>query len=122
MELYNAKTTGATEEDKQYAMFLHLSQFAGLIIPIMGWVLPLVLWLVKKDTSAYIDQNGKVVMNWILSSLIYAFVGGILVLLLIGIPLLIALSICSLVFTILGALRARDGIIWSYPLSIRFFR
>ncbi len=122
MELYDAQKMGATEEEKQYAMFLHLSQFAGLIIPGLGWVLPLVLWLVKRDTSAYIDKNGKVVMNWILSSLIYAIVGSILIVLLIGIPLLVALVICSTIFTILGAIKARDGVIWSYPLSIHFLK
>lgn len=105
--------------DKQYAMFIHLSQLAGLIIPGLGWILPLVLWLTRKDQSAFIDENGKIVMNWIISSLIYGVVGTILIFLLIGIPVLIALGICSLIFTILGAIRASEGTAWPYPLSIR---
>ena len=56
-----------SDSEKQYAMFIHISQFAGVIIPGLGWILPLVLWLTKKDTSSYIDANGKIVMNWIIS-------------------------------------------------------
>lgn len=106
--------------DKQYAMFIHLSQFAGLIIPGLGWILPLVLWLTRKDTSTFIDENGKIVMNWIISSLIYGIGAAILCLLLIGIPLLIGLGICSLIFTIIGSIRASEGTLWPYPLSIKF--
>lgn len=111
-----------TQEEKQYAMFLHLSQFAGYILPGLGWILPLVLWLTKKDTSAYVDAHGKIVMNWILSSFIYAIIGGILILILVGIPLLIILGILSIIFIVLGSIRASEGQIWPYPLSIRFIQ
>ena len=122
MEVNNLETTNVTAAEKQYAMFIHLAQFAGVIVPGLGWILPLVLWLVKKDTSAYIDANGKIVMNWIISCLIYGVGGFILTFLLIGIPVLIALGVCSLVFTIMGAIRANDGILWPYPLSIKFIK
>ena len=109
-----------SDSEKQYAMFIHISQFAGVIIPGLGWILPLVLWLTKKDTSSYIDANGNIVMNWIISCFLYAIGATILTFILIGIPLLIALGICSLIFTIIGAIRANDGILWPYPLSIKF--
>lgn len=109
-----------SDSEKQYAMFIHISQFAGVIIPGLGWILPLVLWLTKKDTSSYIDAHGKIVMNWIISCFLYAIGATILTFILIGIPLLIALGICSLIFTIIGAIRANDGILWPYPLSIKF--
>ncbi len=107
-----------SEADKQYAMVIHLSQFAGYIIPAVGWVLPLLLWLVRRDSSPYIDTHGKIVMNWILSCIIYTLLGSMLIFLLIGIPLLIALGLCSIIFTIIGAVRASDGIVWAYPLSL----
>ena len=109
-----------SDAEKQYAMFIHISQFAGVIIPGLGWILPLILWLTKKDTSSYIDANGKIVMNWIISCFLYAIGASILIFVLIGIPLLIALGVCSLVFTIIGAIRANEGILWAYPLSIKF--
>lgn len=124
MEIINPDGSSliSTAEERQYAMFIHLSQFAGLIVPLLGWLLPLILWQVKKDSSAYINANGKIVMNWIISSLIYAIVCYILVFILVGIILLIALGICSLVFVILGAIKASNGEIWHYPLSIRFIK
>lgn len=111
-----------TPTEKETAMFIHLSQFAGYILPGLGWALPLILWLIKRDNSSYIDAQGKIVMNWIISSLIYSIVGFILIFLLVGIIWLAALGICSIVFTILGAIRAKEGTIWPYPLSITFLR
>jgi len=108
--------------ERQYAMFIHFSQFTGLIVPLLGWILPLILWQTKKNTSAYIDNHGKIVMNWIISSIIYAIVCGILSLLVIGLFLLIALGICSLVFIIIGAIKANNGETWPYPLSIPFIK
>lgn len=127
MEINNTETNSSivpevTNEEKQYAMFIHFAQFAGLIIPFLGWLLPLILWQVKKNTSAYIDKHGKIVMNWIISSLIYAIISGILCLIFIGVILLIALGICSLFFTIIGALKANNGETWPYPLSITFLK
>lgn len=125
METNNIETNAPmvsepNSNERQYAMFIHLSQFAGLIVPLLGWILPLILWQVKKDTSVFIDNHGKIVMNWIISSLIYAIICGILSLLLIGLFLLVALGICSLIFTIIGAVKANNGETWPYPLSIRF--
>ena len=97
------------ESEKQYAMFIHLSQLAGSIVVGLGWILPLVLWLTKKDSSEYIDANGKIVMNWIISCLIYGIVSGILCLIGIGVVLLIALAICNLTFIIIGSVKASQG-------------
>lgn len=123
MEILNTQNNPTvSEKDKQYAMFIHLSQFAGLLIPLLGWALPLILWQTKKNTSAFIDTNGKIVMNWIISSLIYGIICYLLVFLLIGFVLLPALGICSIIFIIIGSIKANNGEIWPYPLSIHFIK
>lgn len=104
----------------QYSMFIHLSQFLGIFTGI-GLLVPVILWLIKKDESPIIDNNGKIVINWILSFLIYAACSALLCFVFIGIPLLIALAICDFIFIILGSLKASSGVIWKYPLSIEFF-
>lgn len=116
------KSLDSTEEERQYALYIHLSQLAGLLVPVLGLLLPLILWQVKKNGSAYIDANGKIVMNWMLSNLIYTVICGILILILIGIILLIGLQICCLVFTVKGCIKAGKGEVWPYPLSIPFFK
>ena len=101
-------------------MVLHLTQFCSWLFPFLGLIVPLIIWQSKKE-DAYVDEQGKVVMNWVFSSIIYGIVGIILCFVLIGIPLLILLFICSVVFTIMGAMDANKGIIKNYPMSIKFF-
>lgn len=103
-----------------YALIMHLSQFASWMIPVLGVIVPLVLWLSRRE-DPYIDQQGKVIMNWICSSLIYAGISWVLCFVLIGFLLFGVLAILSLIFIIMGAMNANKGIIRNYPLAIRFF-
>lgn len=118
---HKAPQTLPSVDANQYSMFIHLSQFLGAFTGI-GLIVPVILWLIKKDESTVIDNNGKIVINWILSVLIYAACAGILCLIVIGIPLLIALAVCDFIFIILGSIKASSGILWKYPLSIEFFK
>jgi uncharacterized protein len=106
----------------QWAMFLHLSQFCGYVVPLAGLVLPIVLWQIKKSESTVIDRHGTVVVNWIITELILALAFLPLCFFCIGIPLEIALGVVGVVFPIIGAVRANCGEVWRYPLSIRFFK
>ena len=105
-----------------FLMLLHLSQLASFVIPLAGLVLPIVMWATNKDLDPRIDAHGKVVLNWILSAVIYGIVSALLCLILVGFFFLFALGICSLVFCILGGVKANGGILWKYPLSIPFFK
>ncbi len=80
------------------------------------------MWATIKKESSVIDAHGKNVINWIISFMIYAFISAMLCFVLIGIPMLFALGICSIVFTIMGAVKANNGVVWKYPMSIRFFK
>lgn len=104
-----------------YCMLLHLSQFAAYVVPVLGIVLPIVMWAANKDEYREVDAHGRAVLNWILSACIYAFISFILVLVVIGIPMLFALGACAIIFPIVGAVRANDGELWSYPFAIPFF-
>ena len=105
-----------------WSMFIHLSQFCGYIAPVAGFVVPIILWQMKKNDSEMIDKHGKIVVNWILTELILGIVFVLLCFILIGIPLLIILGVLGIVFPIIGGIKANDGEIWRYPLSINFFR
>jgi len=103
-----------------YAMVLHLAQFCSWLFPFLGLVVPLIMWQSKKE-DPYVDEQGKVVMNWVFSSLIYFLISAILCFIVIGFFLIAILFVCSIVFTIMGAMDANKGIIKNYPLSIKFF-
>jgi uncharacterized Tic20 family protein len=103
-------------------MFIHLSVFAGYMVPVLGLVLPIILWQVKKDQLPGVDPHGKIVVNFMISMVIYSFVSFFLIFLLIGIPMLIALSIIGIVFPIIGGIKANNGEVWQYPLMIPFLK
>lgn len=115
-----SKELSGDMDSRTYAMLLHFSQLCGFVAPVFGWVVPVVLWVIKRD-DPYIDQQGKVVFNWILSSFIYFVISLILITVVIGVFMLIALALLSVIFIVIGAVRAKDGVIQNYPLSIPFF-
>lgn len=102
-----------------YAALMHASQL--LTWTVLGTVAPLVMWIVGKDESVEVKRQGRIVINWMLSSLIYAVISGLACLIVIGIPMLIVLGALWILFPIIGALQAADGKYWKYPLSIEFF-
>lgn len=108
-------------DEKTFATLLHLSPFSNYIAPGAGIVLPIVMWVMSKDESPWLDAHGKVVLNWMVSSLIYMIIGIVLFFFIIGIPLLFALWICDIIFSIIGAVRSNEGKVWNYPMAIPFF-
>lgn len=111
-----------TQEERQMGMFLHLSQLASLVVPLLGIVLPIVLWQTQKEKMPALDAHGKMVVNWMISCVIYAVVSVILVFVVVGILLLIALGVIAVVFPIIGAVKANNGELWKYPLTIPFLK
>jgi len=109
-------------DEKQYLLLMHLSQFAGYVFPLAGIILPIVMWSTNKDFSKHIDEHGKMIINFMISFFIYFIISFILVFVFIGFFLLIILGICSIVFTIIGAIRANEGRFYRYPLTIDFIK
>jgi uncharacterized protein len=105
-----------------YCMFIHLSQFCGFIFPLAGMIVPIVLWVLNKDNSPVIDRHGKNVVNWIITSILIYAVLTILCFVLIGVPLIIAFGIAHFVFIIIGALKAKDGIVYKYPFALELIK
>lgn len=105
-----------------YCMVLHLSQFLNFLFPCLGYVMPIVLWVCNKDNNLKIDAHGKIVLNWLISEFIYIVASVILCLIVIGVLGVIAVLVMGFVFPIIGAVKASNGILWKYPLSIPFFK
>ncbi|WP_193432810.1 DUF4870 domain-containing protein [Microbulbifer mangrovi] len=109
-------------EKNTYLMLMHLSQLAGFCVPGAGFVLPIVMWAVNKDHSEEIDKHGKVILNWMISALIYSVILFILVFVIVGIFGFFILLLLDIIFVLIGAVNASEGKLWKYPLSIQFFR
>ena len=103
-------------DDRNLAMLAHL---LGIV---SGFVGALIIWLIKKDQSAYVDEQGKEALNFQITMLI-AFVGAwILVFVLIGALLFPLLLVVNLVFCILAAVAASKGEHYRYPFAIRLLK
>ncbi len=66
-----------TKDENNLALLTHLSGFGGYIFPLGSIIVPLIIWETKKKESDFIDYNGKEVINFNLSYLLYTIVLGI---------------------------------------------
>jgi uncharacterized protein len=103
-------------EERMLAAILYV---VSLFFPIIG---PLVIWLLKKDESSFINYHGREYFNFFISYTVYSVISGILVFLLVGIFLLWILGIMALVFTIIAAVKAYEGSEYRFPLVFRVIK
>lgn len=96
-----------------------LSHILGLFT---GFIAPLIMYFVIEDKKSKSFQNNRNSLNFQLSVLIYGLVATLLTLILIGFPLLIALAVLVIVTCITGAVRANEGKVYEYPLTINFVK
>lgn len=118
-------------------MVLHFSLLASIIVPYAGLIAPVIIWQLKKDELPELNPHGKIVVNWIISVLIYGVVCFALVLIIVGLLLgggfvgqplfqsfgilwiLISIfGILNIIFPIIGGIKANNGDVWRYPLSL----
>jgi uncharacterized Tic20 family protein len=105
-------TIASTPDDRTMAMLCHIGGAFGFIIP-------LVVWLVKKDQSRFVDDQGKEAINFHLTMLIGHVIGAATACFTFGL-INLAVWVLSLVFSIIGGLEANKGVQYRYPLCIRF--
>jgi uncharacterized Tic20 family protein len=115
-------TQGPSKDEKTFAMFCHLSAFAGFIIPFGNIIGPLILWQMKKAESAFIDDQGKEALNFQITIGIAALICFALLLVIIGAFLLPVVGLVALIFTIIGAIKANEGVTYRYPFAIRLVK
>jgi hypothetical protein len=103
-------------DERLWSTLVHLSPFVAAFVglPVLG---PLVIYLVLRDRGPFIRFHAAQALNFQLVLLIAYIVFGVLSLVLIGIPLLIATAVLSVVFQIIAAIRANSGEWYRYPLT-----
>jgi len=120
-----AHDPGIQEWERTYATFIHLTLLGNLILPIIILIAPLVMWLVKKGDSQFIDDHGKETVNFHISLAIYWLViVPILTLFTCGVGAIGFLGVLALgiVGMIYGSIAANRGEYYRYPMCIRFIR
>ena len=111
-----------SSEQRQWAMFAHLSALIGLIVPFGNVLGPLVIWLVQKDKMAFVDDQGKEALNFQITVFGAAVISFFLMFILIGFLLIFVVGLGALVLTIIAAIKANEGVAYRYPLTIRLIK
>ena len=108
---------GVSVSDRNVSVFTHLSLLLGAaVFGPLAFIVPLVLWLSRKDQSGFVDDHGREVLNFCISFAILTFA---LPLTIIGIPFVPVLWIVGLINVIRGAVAANNSEYFRYPLTIR---
>ncbi len=105
------------KDDKTFGMLAHL---LGIFTAFLG---PLIIWLIKKEESPFVDDQGKEALNfqivmtigYFVSSFLTGFFG-------IGCLTYLAFLIASIVFGIMGTMKANEGTAYRYPFTIRIIK
>ena len=105
-----------TQDDKTMGMLAHL---LGIFL---GFIGPLIIWLIKKDQSPFVDDQGKEALNFQIMVTLGLLVGGATTCIFIGIAIVPAVIIFGIIFSIIAALKAKDGIAYRYPVNLRLIK
>jgi uncharacterized protein len=111
-----------SETERNWAMFCHLSSFAGFFFPFGGVIGPLICWLTRRDESSWVDMNGKASLNFQLSMLLYMVLAIPLCFIIVGIPIVIMIGFLKVICVIIASVKAPKGEIFRYPLVIPFIQ
>ncbi|GAB3514428.1 DUF4870 domain-containing protein [Pseudoxanthomonas daejeonensis] len=119
----------ASSEEKQWALFGHLTALTGLFTGGVGNIVgPLVIWLVKKDTMPFASDQAKEALNFNITLLIIGVILLLITMVTFGIgailtvPLGLLLGLAWLILTIVAAIKANDGVAYRYPFTLRLVK
>jgi len=98
-------------DDQLWIIFSHLSILLGV-----GLLVPLIVYLVKKDESPHVGEHAKEALNFHLSILIYSLICAATC---VGIPLLLVIGIGGMVLAIIAAVKSSESAVYRYPLTLR---
>lgn len=115
-------------------MLAHLSALLGYLVT-SGWggsaggfLGPLIVWQMKKDTMPFVDQQGKEALNFSISiciafALLFAFTIMTLGIgLIITLPAFLLVGLYALILTIIASIKANEGVAYRYPIAIRLIK
>jgi uncharacterized Tic20 family protein len=109
-------------EERQWALFAHLSALIGFIIPFGSIIGPLIIWQIKKNEMPFVDDQGKEALNFQITMAIAVLVCIVLMVVLIGFLLIWIVGLLDLLFIIIAALAANNGQAYRYPITLRLVK
>ena len=115
--------TTSVQRERKLAMLCHLSALLGVVIPsafLIEIVGPLVVWLVNRDESRLVDEQGAESVNFQVTMTLLYLACFPLMLIIVGIPLFWTLKLLNLVLVVVAAVKVQRGDDFRYPFNLRF--
>lgn len=110
-------------DERTWALVAHLSGLLGFVTAGFGSLLgPLIVWLIKREEMPFVADQGREALNFQITVFLAGLICAALMFLLIGFPMLFALILFDLVFVILAAVKASEGVAYRYPICLRLIR
>ena len=103
-----------TSDERLLGMLIYATSFFTTIIG------PIIIWLIKREESSFIDYHGKQYFNFVISYFIYSIIAGISIIILVGMILVPVVAVSAFVFTIIAAIKAYNGETYQIPFIIKF--
>ena len=108
-----------TSDDRTWGMLAHLSAVIAWSLGGMTFLGPLIVWLIKKDQSAFVGEHAKEALNFQIACCIAALICVALAFVIIGFFLFPVVVIGNIVFSIIAGMEANKGLPYRYPYTIR---
>jgi len=103
-----------SNDEKNIATITHLAGTVFSFIP------ALIVWLLKKDDSAFVADQAKEALNFQITVAVAMFIAGsILTWLLIGFAIMPVIWIANIILCILAAIATSKGETYRYPFCLR---
>lgn len=116
----------ATDDERTYALFLHLSLLGHLVAPVIVIAAPIIMWAIKKDESPFLDDHGREAINFQISLIIWSVIFGVVSVPLgfitcgVGFAVAFVPTVLGLIGMIQASVAGNRGEFYRYPMSFRF--
>jgi uncharacterized Tic20 family protein len=113
----------ANSDEKTFALVAHFGGAAGALISlgVLGFVGPLIAYLAKGQQSPAVRAHAVAALNFQALWSIIAFVMALWSWCLLFIPSLIVMAL-QIIFGIMAGMKANEGQLYKYPMSVTFLK
>ena len=114
----NAASAAVSADDANLAMLAHLLSI------VFGFIAPLIIWMISKDQpqKGFVADQAKEALNFQITVIIALCIAGVLMVIFIGILLVPMILVVNFVLCILAGLKAREGVAYRYPFTLRLLK
>lgn len=105
-------------DERTWAILVHASAFAGLFVPFGNVLGPLVVWLIKREESEFVDENGKRALNFQVTWTVIIVLALFSLLVGVGLVLVPLVALAWVILVVVATVRASENEVYDYPLTV----